>query len=814
MTILWIALSLVLFFLLAYQRVPLLVWAISFGGLIFIATWLTTGFSFNLLIAWIIYGVSIVFLTIRPIRRYIFSQFIFKHYSHSLPVLSQTEKQALAAGTVGWEGELFSGMPKWQVLRSYPASSLTEEELAFIAGPVKKLCEMIDNWDITHNRAKIPQKIWDFLKDNGFFGIIIPKKYNGLGFTANAHSLILANVAGKSMSVATVIAVPNSLGPAELLLHYGTLEQQEYFLPRLAAGLEIPCFALTGPEAGSDASAMPDHGIVCHGEFNGQPIIGIRLTWDKRYITLAPIATLLGLAFKLYDPDHLIGKQVSLGITCALIPTNTAGIIIGRRHYPLGSAFPNGPTQGKDVFIPLEWIIGGVKMAGTGWRMLIECLAAGRAISLPSMAFGGSIIAAYATGAYAQIRKQFHLPIGKFEGVEEALTRIAGYTYIMNATRDFTVSAIDRGEKPAVAAAISKYHVTELSRKVINDAMDIHGGKGICMGPKNYLASIYQEVPISITVEGANILTRSMIIFGQGAIRCHPYLLKEMSAIQHEDKKIGLKKFDRAIFAHGGYFLSNLVRTLLLSLTRGRISIAPKGNMKRFYQHLSRFSAALALVADIAMMVLGGNLKRKESLSARLADVFSMLYLGSAVLKKYEQNQCLGEEKAVTVWSLTYLLFNAQHQLQAVISNFPNAWIRRLLQGLIFPLGKYHQEPSDRLGHEVAKSMLEPHSLRQQLAKNAHFDASNDKLMADLDSALEKIYSTNSLELKIQQAIKEKRVVGYTYAQKIKDAAEKKVITAQEANCLLEAYHACRQIIGVDDFSPEQLEDRHIENIE
>lgn len=811
MTFVWLSIPILMCLVLSYHRASLSVFTLAFGVYFIFVTAFSTLTTPSLIITWSVFAVIATVLNWRFLRRMLLTKYIFNIFRKSLPSLSKTEKEALAAGTVGWDGELFSGMPDWQKCLAFPGPKLSEEETQFLNGPVSELCAMIDNWDITHNRFNLPEDMWQFLKTNGFFGMIIPKRFGGKEFSAYAHSAILTKIAGRSMSVASVVAVPNSLGPAELLLHYGTESQQNYYLPRLAQGQEIPCFALTGPEAGSDAGAMPDYGIVCKGEFEGREVLGIRLNWNKRYITLAPIATVIGLAFKLYDPDHLIGGKEALGITCALIPADLPGISIGRRHYPLNSAFPNGPIQGKDVFIPIDWIIGGVEMVGQGWRMLVECLAAGRAISLPAMATGGAKIAAYATGAYARIRNQFHLPIGKFGGVEEALARIAAHTYMMEATRIFTVCALDRHEKPAVPAAISKYHVTEMGRKVINDAMDIHGGKGICMGPRNYLANTYQETPISITVEGANILTRSMIIFGQGAIRCHPYILQEMEAVQFEDKQTGLKAFDKAIFAHLGFTLSNAVRSFVLGITNARWSGAPDNSLKKYYQHLTRFSAALAFVSDIAMMTMGGALKRKEQLSARLGDVLSMLYIGSAILKQFNDHGSPENEQPVVVWACQSILYAAQKQLHAALVNFSPAILGAVLRFWIFPLGKRHVEPTDKAGQKVARLMLNPDALRNCLAKDAYLVKGANNPVGYMEEALIKIIACEELEQRLNTAEQQKKIHGYTFEQKVKEAVNKNILTAAEAQRLLEAYYARREVLAVDDFAPEELEAKHLD---
>ncbi|HUP31377.1 MAG TPA: acyl-CoA dehydrogenase, partial [Usitatibacter sp.] len=575
----------------------------------------------------------VALFTVRPLRRALLTRPIFGLYKKVLPQVSQTEQEALDAGSIWWDAELFSGRPHWKTLLDYPQARLTAEERAFIDGPVEELCGMLNEWNIIHEKADLSPEVWKFIREKGFLGIIIPKSFGGLGFSAYAHSEIVTKISTRSGTAAVTVMVPNSLGPAELLIHYGTDEQKNHYLPRLAKGLEIPCFALTSPEAGSDAGAIPDFGIVTRGMHEGREVLGIRLTWDKRYITLGPVATILGLAFKLYDPDHLLGSEEELGITLALIPTSHKGVNIGRRHVPLGAAFMNGPNSGKDVFVPMDWIIGGQKQVGKGWRMLVECLAAGRSISLPSMAMAAGKLGSRATGAYARIRSQFRTPIGKFEGVEEPLARIGGNTYLMDATRRMTMVALDLGEKPSVISAICKYHMTERMRQVLNDAMDIHGGKGIMMGPNNYLGSAYINIPIAITVEGANILTRSMIIFGQGAIRCHPWVLKEIKAAADND----LVAFDRALWGHMGFTISNAFRSLFLGITGGKaVSVPGSPDVRRYLQQMTRFSAAFALLSDISMFVIGGSLKRKEKISARLGDILSLLYMASATVKRFE----------------------------------------------------------------------------------------------------------------------------------------------------------------------------------
>lgn len=583
-------------------------------------------------IGWALYVLAIAVFAVSGIRQSLISRKALALFKTVLPAMSQTEKEALDAGTVWWEAELFKGKPGWEKLHAIQAPKLSAEEQAFLDGPVNEVCAMVSDFQVTHELADLPPEVWQYLKDNKFFAMIIKKKYGGLEFSAYAQSLVLQKLTGVSGVLSSTVGVPNSLGPGELLQHYGTEEQKNYYLPRLAEGKEIPCFALTSPEAGSDAGSIPDYGVVCKGEWEGKEVLGMRLTWNKRYITLAPVATVLGLAFKLRDPEGLLGDKEDLGITCALIPTDVKGVEIGNRHFPLNVPFQNGPTRGKDIFVPIDFIIGGEKMAGQGWRMLVECLSVGRGITLPSNSTGGIKSAAMATGAYSRIRRQFKQPIGHMEGVEEPLARLGGNAYVMDAASNLTVAGIDLGEKPSVISAIVKYHCTHRGQQSIIDAMDIVGGKGICLGPSNFLARGYQGSPIAVTVEGANILTRSMIIFGQGAIRCHPYVLEEMNAAYSEASD-AVEKFDKALAGHVSFTMSNLVRSIWFGLSDGLGSSAPtKDATKRYYQQLNRYSANLALLSDISMAVLGGSLKRKERLSARLGDILSQLYLSSATL--------------------------------------------------------------------------------------------------------------------------------------------------------------------------------------
>jgi len=801
----WFLVSLLAFTVLAYQRASLIIWTASFAILLIFATNLS-GFSVGVMLAWALFLALFVPLNIKSLRRRLLGQPLFTFYRGVMPTMSSTEREAIGAGTVTWEADLFRGNPNWQKLLAFPSPKLTAEEQAFLDGPVETLCRMISDWDITHNRADLPPEMWKYIKDQGFFGLIIPKEYGGKAFSAYAHSQILIKISGRSVTVSTTVAVPNSLGPAELLLHYGTEEQKNYYLPRLAKGEEIPCFALTSPEAGSDAGAMIDNGIVCWGEHEGQKTLGIRLNWDKRYITLAPIATVIGLAFKLYDPEHLLGEKENIGITCALIPRHTPGVKIGRRHFPLNTPFQNGPTQGENVFIPIDWIIGGKEQAGRGWRMLMECLATGRAITLPASTVGGVKVLAYAAGAYARIRKQFNISIGRFEGIEEPLARIGAYGYMMDAVRLLALGAIDMGEKPSVASAIVKYHTTEIGRDLACDAMDIHGGKGICLGPKNYLGRGYESAPIAITVEGANILTRNMIIFGQGAIRCHPYVLAELEAAQLTDQDAALVAFDKAVTKHIAFGISNLVRSLVLALTGSLIVAAPKDKkIKYYYQYATRFSSALALISDVSMLTLGSHLKRKESISARLGDILSYLYMMSAVLKHYHDQGENQEDLPLVQFACEQCLFDIQERFHEIIKNFPNRMMAGILRVCIFPLGRWFSKPSDKLNHKIAQLLMAPTETRQRLAAGAFLSSVKENVLADVQDALVKTIAAEPIEKIIKVAHHEGQITGHALFEQAQSALEKKIITIEQFDFLMQAEEARKKVIAVDDFSTADL---------
>ena len=788
-----IVLLISLVWLLAYFRVKLWGWTTVVTAFL-----VTAGGS---MAAWFFLVLVAALLNVVPLRRMLLSRPLFGLFRKLLPPMSQTEQEALEAGTVWWDGELFSGRPDWHKLLAEPAPALTPEEQAFLDGPVEELCLMLDDWNICNKLHDLPPEVWPFIKDKGFFGMIIPKEYGGLQFSALAHSQVIMKISSRSITAAVTVMVPNSLGPAELLLHYGTEQQKNHYLPRLAKGEEVPCFALTGPEAGSDAASVPDTGIVCRRVFEGKETLGIRLTWEKRYITLGPIATIIGLAFRLHDPDHLLGDKEDIGITCALVPAKLPGITIGTRHDPLGIPFQNGPTWGKDVFIPIDFIIGGVAGAGQGWRMLMETLATGRGISLPALSTGAGKLTSRAVGAYARIRKQFKLSIGRFEGIEEPLARIGGATYLMDAARVMTCSAIDQGRKPAVITAIVKYHLTERMRKVVNDGMDIQGGGGIILGPRNFLGRTYQSAPIGITVEGANILTRSMIIFGQGAIRCHPYIQQEMRAAADPDQRQGLALFDRALFGHIGFMISNVARTLFLGMTGGRLVKVPGGPARRYFQKATRMSAAFALTADAALMLLGGNLKRKEKLSGRLADILSNLYLLSAVLKQYEDRRRPQDEWPLVQWACEESLVSIQGNFVALLRNFPNQPAGWLLRLLVFPLGRPFAGPSDRLGHRVAGILLEPSSARDRLTAGLFLPKSLTEPLGRLEDALPKVIAAEPVEKKLRDAVRAGKLKEQPDALLLEEGARAGVVTGAEAEILRLALAARAEVIRVDDFS-------------
>ncbi len=782
---------------LAYHAVSAAIWSLALGVGLFA---LTIGDVMPVAItglAWLAFIAFAVIANVKSLRLSLLSVPIFRIYKKVLPQMSQTEQEALEAGTVWWDGDLFSGKPDWNKWLAVPKAKLTAEEQAFVDGPANELCAMVDEWKTTHELHDLEPHVWQFIKDKGFLGLIIPKEYGGLGFSAYAHSQVVMKISTRSATAAVSVMVPNSLGPGELLVHYGTKAQKDYYLPRLAKGLEIPCFALTAPEAGSDAASMTDVGIVCMEIYEGKETLGLRVTWEKRYITLGPVATILGLAFKCVDPAKLLGGETDLGITCALIPTSHKGVNIGRRHMTLNAAFMNGPNWGKDVFIPMDWVIGGQEMVGQGWRMLMESLAAGRSISLPAQSIAAGKVTSFTSGAYARVRQQFKTPIGKFEGIEEPLARIGAMTYLMDATRTITAGALDLGEKPSVLSAISKYHATERMRQVINDAMDIHGGKGICMGPNNYLGRAYQQIPIAITVEGANILTRSLIIFGQGAIRCHPWVLKEMKAAREDS----IDKFDEAFWGHIKFTISNAARALWMGITGGTGLPAPAcEDTKRFYQQMTRFSSAFALLADTSMFVIGGSLKRKEKLSARLGDVLSHLYLASCALKFYDERGQQRDELPLLQWAMYDCSFKIQVAMDGIIANFPNRAIAWVLRRLVFPKGLTLIQPSDEMGHQVAKILITPTAARDRLIAGMYLPDDEKDIMGHLNAAMHAVIAAEPIEAKVRIAQKAGRITARGQDAIFEEAMKLSVISETELALWKRARALTRDVVRVDDF--------------
>lgn len=789
---------------LAYFRVSRYIWPLLLLGFLGLAQYAGL-MKYSAILIWPLFVTAAVLTHVPAFRKKILTQAIFNFFKRELPPLSDTEKAAIDAGDVGFEGDLFRGQPKWASLKNFPKPHLRPKEISFLENQVEKICEMTNDWEVIHENSDLPVAVWDYLKKERFFGMMIPEEYGGLGFSNLMHSTVITKLATKSLSLATTAMVPNSLGPAELLIHYGTDAQKKYYLPRLARGQEIPCFALTAPEAGSDAGAIPDIGIVCKGQFEGKEVTGIRLNFDKRYITLAPVATLMGLAFKLYDPEHLLGDKIDIGITLGLIPANHKGVEIGSRHFPLRMGFMNGPIRGENVFIPLDWIIGGVDRVGQGWAMLFECLSVGRGISLPAISTAMSMLAYKTSGAYAAIRKQFNTSIGQFEGVEEPLSRIGGIAYTLEANRLFTATAIDQKAKPAVATAIAKYHSTELSRQALNDAMDIHAGRGVMMGPYNYLGSLYQSIPMGITVEGANILTRCLMIFGQGAIRCHPYLMDELLTIEvsKQDEKRALDEFDKLCTQHIGYAISNFFKTFALSLTGGRLTAWKEDKfLKPHLQRLNWLSASLAWFADVAMLSLGGSLKRKERLSARLGDVLSALYLSSAIVKFYQDGNKSVEDKTHADWSLRYQCFKAQEALHDLLDNYPNKWIAYFAKFLIFPMGRKLKYPGDKLSQQLARQMLQMTKFRSQLTSNCYVGDSVADPVGLMELTFEKFHLAHEALEKLGVAVRKKEVdKNISLQAQVQTALAKNYITQNDAKLILEYETLRLQAIAVDEFS-------------
>ena len=801
-------LSLAVLFALAMNRAPLLAWALAVA-IFTLSLELGLGqgglhwpvFNVWALLGWLV-AAGLFTLTFPRLKRDYLTLPAFRALKRVMPTISETEREALEAGTVGWDAELFSGTPDWSRLRRVNPITLTAEERAFLDGPTEELCRKLSDWRIRHELHDIPDDIWRFVRDEGFLGMLISKEHGGLGFSAQAQSLILGKISSRSADGVTIVMVPNSLGPGELIEKYGTETQKAHYLPRLARGEEIPCFALTGPFSGSDAASMRDVGVVAKGWHEGSETLGLRLTWDKRYITLAPNATLLGLAFHLFDPENLLGRGDDLGITLALVPTNHPGVEIGRRHLPSGAAFPNGPTSGRDVFVPLDWIIGGQERVGQGWRMLMSCLAAGRSISLPATSTAAVKSLLRTTTAYARIRKQFNLPIGFMEGVEEPLARMVENAYSLEASRAVTASMVSGGEKPAVISALLKYVSTERMRQSVNDALDIHGGRGICDGPSNYIQGAYQMVPVGITVEGANILTRTLITFAQGALRSHPYLFTEIEALQNPDHEQGVPAFETAFDGHVSFALSNLFGSLFHNITFGAFASAPPnaGQTRRWWRQLARASRSFALVADMTVVLLGGGLKVRQKITGRMADALAELYLLSCILKRYEDDGCPRADLKLVDYCARNCLARFDLALAGVLDNFPLAWAGVLMRPLVFPYGVWRRAASDRDGKAIVRAALEPGEFRDRLTRGVFTTKDPNDKVGLLEYTLEKTIAAEDADKKLERAIRRGEVKRYYNNDWIAEAEEKGVVSHDEARSLAELRDLVARVIAVDDF--------------
>jgi acyl-CoA dehydrogenase len=781
-------------FILGMRQAPLWAWTVGLAAALFL--WQSGALHGDLYapepgwlgtMGWVLVAI-LAALCVPAIRQALAVRPLYQTIKKMLPRVSETEKAALDAGTVGFDAELFSGRPDWEKLRAVPPITLTAEEKAFLDGPTDELCRILDDWNIRHNEKEIPEEIWDFVKQKGFLGMLISKEHGGLGFSPQAQSIILGRIASRSPDTSTIVMVPNSLGPGELIEKYGTPEQKEHYLPRLAQGLEVPCFSLTGPTSGSDAATMRDVGYVERGTHDGKETVGIRLSWEKRYITLGPNATLVGLAFQVIDPDNLLGGGEDRGITLALVPADHPGVEIGRRHLPSGCAFPNGPNWGRDVFIPIDWVIGGEKMVGQGWRMLMECLAAGRSISLPSSAAAGCKALLRHTSAYARVRKQFDLPVGKMEGLEEPLARMVENAYVNEAARGVTASMVSRGEKPSVISAIMKYSTTERMRRSLNDAMDLHGGKGICDGPSNYLQAAYQAMPVAITVEGANILTRSLITFAQGALRSHPFLYKEIEACQDKDEARGLAAFETAFTDHASFAVSNLFGALFHNLTFGAFGSVPAQayGTSQWYRQLWRCSRNFAFVADLTVAVLGGGLKTRQKITGRLADALSELYLLSCVLKRFEDDGKPVADRQIVALCARNGLYRFQEALRGTIDNFPSLPVRWLMRSVVFPLGATYRPAPDWLGHKCVELVLAPGEVRDRLTRFIFVTDNPNDPTGLLEVAFAKAVAAETAEKKLDRAVRAGKVRRVHGTDWIGDAANIGVISDEEAGLLKE----------------------------
>jgi acyl-CoA dehydrogenase len=786
-----------------YRMMPALVWEIGSAIYLLIATFfIGLPWLVGILLWAVIIGV-IVMLRVKPVRLML-TNALFQRAVESIPKLSKTEEEALNAGDTWLEEDIFRGTPNWSRLASV-STVLTEEEQAFLDHETEILCSMLDEWQITQARD-LPDNVWAYLKENGFFGLVIEKKYGGKGFSARAHSDIVVKIASRSGVAAVTVMVPNSLGPGELLQHYGTDEQKNHFLPRLAKGIDIPCFALTEPDAGSDATSIKSEAVVMNKKMDGKTVLGLMLTLNKRWITLSPIATLIGLAVKLKDPDGLLNGVGMEGITCLLIPRDSENLQIGNRHLPADQPFMNGTIRGEDIFVPITSIIGGQENAGRGWQMLVECLSIGRSISLPALGAASSSVSYVTTGAFARIRRQFNVEIAQFEGIEEKLAEIAGLAYLTNSTRLLTVAAVNEHKKPSVASAIAKYFNTEFGRIVLNDAMDVHAGRAVVVGPRNYLSNHYQGIPISITVEGANIMSRNLLIFGQGSMACHPFVRKEFYAVAKEDKAA----FRELIWQHITYFLHNFSKTVCTAWTGGRFISAPASPLKREYQRLARMSYAFAWLADLSLIYLGGDLKRKERLSARLADGMAYLYMAMAALRNCQQHQEHADQQVHATWAVSYCFYHAQKSLIEFCNNFPVRSIGFVIRMLAFPWGQSMRYPSDKLDHKLSRLMTENNDYRASIIKSMYLSGDASQPIDKMEHALQLILKHADLYKKVSDL---KR---YTFANLKEKLAEKVLsgsITQQEMDTLVAMERARWDAMQVDEFTYESMKKKSFASV-
>ena len=759
----------------------------------------------------LVLGIPLILLSvvvmIDSLRMIFITKPAYKTLANAMPSMSTTEREALDAGTSWWEKELFMGAPDWSKFNAYPYPTLSTEEQSFLDHEVEHLCQMLNDWDIHHQLKDLPPEAWTYIRENGFLGLIIPKEYGGRAFSSFAQSRIMSKIASRSLTTAVSCMVPNSLGPGELLLHYGTEEQKNRYLPGLAKGEEIPCFGLTSPEAGSDAGAIPDTGVVCYGEFEGQQVLGLCMNFSKRWITLAPIATVIGLAFKLYDPEGLLGdkNKTEHGITCALIPASHEGVKIGARHNP-GSPFMNGTVDGQDVFIPLDWIIGGSQNIGKGWRMLMECLAVGRGISLPALSTAASEMTYLNVGAFAKIRQQFKISIGKFEGVQEATSDIASDTYMLEAFRYLVTCGLNQGGKPAVMTAMAKYYATETMRRVVNHGMDVVGGRAVQMGPRNFIALMYQAIPVSITVEGANILSRSLMIFGQGSMRCHPYLFEELQLLQAEDKNTALYHFNDMLFKHLGYTFNRTARAFAYGYIGGASDTPQSANdfTRPYYKIINRLSADFALTADMCLGLLAGDIKRKEMLSGRLADIHANLFISTAILKYYEHGKQTEAEQIHAKLALEKALFNAQEAFYGLFANFPVGIAAGLVKFICFPLGRPIKKSSDALKQQAGEIIMQDNAFRDELKKHVFYTTQEDDVTGRMESTFNLLIKLEPLWDKFKKAESKGQFKGLTFDERMSDALSIGFVTQQEASSLM-IYNAKRYDSMLTDIFDSEL---------